>query len=411
MVTGASSGIGRAVALRAARTGAHLVLVARDGAALAEVAEECEGLGAAGACVEPVDIGDDAAVAGAVRRTLEREGRLDAVVNSAGVVAYGALQAVPVDVFDGVLRTNLLGSANVARHVLPVLRAQGRGHLVLVGSVLGHIAAPGMTAYIVSKWGVRALARQLVLENRDLAHVHVSCVSPGGVDTPIYEQAANYLGVRGRPPAPVQLARARGRGRSCGSSTGRATGARSARPTASCAPASRSLPGVYDALVGPLFGVAALDRTTPVPPGPGNVLAPAADGHSLRGEPARPARGDGTERGDPRPWAATPVTSETYDAVVIGAGPNGLVAANRLADAGWSVVLLEAQPRVGGAVASDREVHPAFVHDTFSSFYPLAAASPTIRVVRPRASRARVAARAGGARPPAARRQLGAAPP
>ena len=58
--------------------------------------------------------------------------------------------------------------------------------LVLVGSVLGHIAAPGMTAYIVSKWGIRALARQLVLENRDLAHVHVSCVSPGGVDTPIY---------------------------------------------------------------------------------------------------------------------------------------------------------------------------------------------------------------------------------
>ena len=68
-----------------------------------------------------------------------------------------------------------------------------------------------------------------------------------------------------------------------------------------------------------------------------------------------------------------------HDAIVIGAGPNGLVAANRLADAGWSVVLLEAQPRVGGAVASDRAVHPAFVHDTFSSFYPLAAASATIQ--------------------------------
>jgi phytoene dehydrogenase-like protein len=69
----------------------------------------------------------------------------------------------------------------------------------------------------------------------------------------------------------------------------------------------------------------------------------------------------------------------TWDAVVVGAGPNGLVAANRLLDAGWSVLLLEAQPDVGGAVRSDRELHPDFVQDTFSAFYPLAASSPTIR--------------------------------
>ncbi len=68
----------------------------------------------------------------------------------------------------------------------------------------------------------------------------------------------------------------------------------------------------------------------------------------------------------------------TWDAVVVGAGPNGLVAANHLADAGWTVLLLEAQPDVGGAVRSDRDVHPEFVHDTFSSFYPLAAVSPAI---------------------------------
>ena len=71
--------------------------------------------------------------------------------------------------------------------------------------------------------------------------------------------------------------------------------------------------------------------------------------------------------------------SERYDAVVIGAGPNGLVAANHLADAGWSVLVLEAQAEVGGAVRSARDVHEDFVHDTFSSFYPLAAASPAIR--------------------------------
>ena len=71
----------------------------------------------------------------------------------------------------------------------------------------------------------------------------------------------------------------------------------------------------------------------------------------------------------------------TSDAVVIGAGPNGLVAANLLADAGWDVVVLEAQDSVGGAVRSDRALHEDFVHDTFSSFYPLAAVSPTIKAL------------------------------
>src|SRR3954453_13439425 len=67
------------------------------------------------------------------------------------------------------------------------------------------------------------------------------------------------------------------------------------------------------------------------------------------------------------------------DAVVIGAGPNGLVAANRLADAGWSVHVLEAQPEPGGAVRSGEVTAPGFTHDLFSSFYPLGAASPAIR--------------------------------
>lgn len=71
-----------------------------------------------------------------------------------------------------------------------------------------------------------------------------------------------------------------------------------------------------------------------------------------------------------------------HDAIVIGAGPNGLVAANLLADAGWSVLVLEAQPTPGGAVRSDRDVHPDFVHDTMSAFYPLAAASPVVQGLR-----------------------------
>ena len=70
------------------------------------------------------------------------------------------------------------------------------------------------------------------------------------------------------------------------------------------------------------------------------------------------------------------------DAVVIGSGPNGLVAANLLADAGWSVLVLEAQPTIGGAVRTDTEVADGFRHDTFSAFYPLAAASDVIASLR-----------------------------
>ena len=89
------------------------------------------------------------------------------------------------------------------------------------------------------------------------------------------------------------------------------------------------------------------------------------------------------------------------DAVVVGAGPNGLVAANALADAGWDVVLVEAQHEIGGAVRSAEVTAPGFVTDLFSAFYPLAAASPLIRDLAARTARARVGAgsRRAGPRP------------
>lgn len=280
LVTGASSGIGRAVAERASERGDSLVLVARELEALEAVAETCRARGAAEVRVEAADVGDDAAVAGVVAATVAHHGRVDAVVHSAGVVAYGRLEDVPAEVFDGVLRTNVLGAANLARHVLPVLRRQQDGHLVLVGSVLGDIAAPFMTAYVVSKWAIRSLGRQLALENRDLSGVHVSVVSPGGVDTPIYESAANYLGLPGRPPPPVttpeRVAKAvlrvldhpRDRRQ-----VGIANNLMRAGFTLA--------PWAFDALVGPMFGLAALDRTREVPATPGSVLSP--DRHALRG--------------------------------------------------------------------------------------------------------------------------------
>jgi NAD(P)-dependent dehydrogenase (short-subunit alcohol dehydrogenase family) len=283
VVTGASSGIGLAVAQRAAGAGDHLVLVARDEATLDMTAKECERAGAASTMVVPTDVGDDDAVQRCIAQVLDRHGRIDAVVNSAGVVAYGKAEEVPREVFDGVLQTNLIGSMNVARHVLPVLREQRSGSLVLVGSVIGHIAAPGMTPYAVSKWGVRALARQLQIENRDASGVHVSYVAPGGVVTPIYEQAGNYAGWAGRPPPPAV------------SPDRVATTIHDVlddpRKRRQVGPANdfmrlgfTLLPGVYDVLVGPLFKLAALDATRPLEPHTGNVLASQPELNRLGGD-------------------------------------------------------------------------------------------------------------------------------
>ncbi len=282
IVTGASSGIGRAVAQRAARGGDHVVLVARGRTPLEHVATECDAVGAASTMVVPGDVADDEAMEKLVTEVLGRHDRIDAVVNSAGVVAYGRLEEVPAEVFEGVIRTNLLGSATVARHVLPVLRRQGSGSLILVGSVIGHLAAPSMSAYAVSKWGVRSLARHLQIENRDAADVHIGYVAPGGVDTPIYLQAANYAGFVGRPPPPVaspdRIARAvlrqvdRGRGRAQVGLTNDVMRF-----------GFSAMPWAFDFLVGPLFSVAASDRTTPVGPTTGNVLSSSEGGNRLLG--------------------------------------------------------------------------------------------------------------------------------
>lgn len=283
VVTGASSGIGLGVVQQAGAAGDHVVLVARDEGSLELAAKESERAGAASTMVVPTDVGDDEAVRRCIAQVLDRHGHIDAVVNSAGVVTYGRAEEVPSEVFEGVLRTNLLGSVNVARHVLPVLRDQGHGSLVLIGSVIGHIAAPGMTPYAVSKWAVRGLARQLQIENRDVGDVHISYIAPGGVQTPIYEQAGNYQGWAGRPPPPTV-----GPER-----VARTILERLDRPRhrTQVGPANdlmrfgfSALPAVYDVLVGPLFKYAALDATRPLEPHSGNVLASQPEMNRLRGD-------------------------------------------------------------------------------------------------------------------------------
>jgi NAD(P)-dependent dehydrogenase (short-subunit alcohol dehydrogenase family) len=273
LVTGASSGIGRATALRAAADGAHVVLAARGEKALTRTEDEVARAGAASTLVVPTDVGDDEAVRHLVAAVLGRHGRIDTVVNCAGVVAYGRVEDIPAEVFDGVLRTNLTGSVNIARHVLPVLRRQGAGNLVLVGSVIGHLGVPTMTPYAVSKWGVRALARQLQLENRDVPGVHIRYVAPGGVATPIYRQSANYVGTEGMPPPPVKSASAVAERILARVGTDRRSD-QLALANDVMRLGFSLFPRVYDLLVGPLMAAASRDASRPVPPHPGNVLTP-----------------------------------------------------------------------------------------------------------------------------------------
>jgi NAD(P)-dependent dehydrogenase (short-subunit alcohol dehydrogenase family) len=203
VVTGASSGIGRATALLAAEAGDHVVVLARRAGELEDLVEECVHVGAASAGIAVADVTDDDRVAQVIARVVEDHGHLDAVLHCAGVVTYGRTEDVSATDFEQVVSTNLLGSATLARHVIPVFRSQETGVLVLVGSLLGHIAVPEMTPYVVSKWGVRALARQLALENRDLRHVHIAHVAPGSVDTEIYDNALDAAGGVNTPPPPV----------------------------------------------------------------------------------------------------------------------------------------------------------------------------------------------------------------
>jgi NAD(P)-dependent dehydrogenase (short-subunit alcohol dehydrogenase family) len=281
LLTGASSGIGRATALQLARPGARLVLASRSAQALAEVERDCAAQGAT-VLVVPTDVSDPAAVEALFATAVDGFGRVDAVVNSAAVVAYGRLEDVPDEVYDHALEVNLLGTVRVARTALRLFRTQGGGRLVFVGSLLGKIATPYMSSYVAGKWGVHGLVRTLRIEARRTPGVHVSLVSPGSVNTPVYAQAGSFTGRVGRPPPPVdppeKVARAVVRAIE-----------RPRRETSVGLANSltvfgfRFLPGVFDMLVTLLmdWGGQSLTR---VEPNAGNVLEPRPAGEAVHGQ-------------------------------------------------------------------------------------------------------------------------------
>ena len=201
-ITGASSGIGRAAALRLARRRASLALCARSPGPLAEIAAECE---AAGAEVlhRSLDVSDEEAVEAFAAATVERFGRLDVWVNNAGAIAYGPFEEIPSEVFRQIVETNLMGQVHGARAALKRFRAQGAGVLINMSSVWGRVSTPQVTPYIVSKNAVRAFSECLAGELVDEEEIHVATMVPQAVDTPIFEHAGNFTGRQVRPIPPV----------------------------------------------------------------------------------------------------------------------------------------------------------------------------------------------------------------
>lgn len=211
MVTGATSGIGRATAEAFSHHGTRLVLVARDVDALEAVAADCRTKGS-DALVIPVDIADDDAAEEIANRASETFGRIDAWVNVAAVLAAGPLTAAPVEDLRREIDVNVTGTLLASRAALATFERQGAGVLVNVSSMLSVIPNPLVPAYVMSKAAVRGLSLALRQSVWGRGDIHVCVVVPGPVDTPMFEHAANRTGhgLRAIPPAyaPERLAAA-----------------------------------------------------------------------------------------------------------------------------------------------------------------------------------------------------------
>jgi short-subunit dehydrogenase len=180
LITGASAGIGAALAREFARQGADLALLARRRERLLTLAAEIERLGRQ-ALALTADVTVDGDVERAVAATLAAFGRLDVVVANAGFGVVGRFERLALDDYRRQFETNVFGVLRTARASLDALRAS-RGRLAIIGSVAGHIATPGSSPYAMSKFAVRGLSDAL---GHELAAsgVSVTLVSPGFVES------------------------------------------------------------------------------------------------------------------------------------------------------------------------------------------------------------------------------------
>ena len=182
-VTGASSGIGRATALRLARFGYRVFATVRTEDAETSLLQEAAGLPLT---VLRLDLLDEAAVSRVVRTIFDLSGRIDVVVNNAGYGQLGAVEDLSRDVLRRQFEVNVFAASQVCREVLPMMRAQGSGTIVNVSSIAGRVSVPLIGAYCASKFALEALSDALRVESRSFG-VRVVLIEPGPVTTRFQE--------------------------------------------------------------------------------------------------------------------------------------------------------------------------------------------------------------------------------
>jgi len=204
VITGASSGMGKAAALEFAKRGAKVVVAARREDALEATADECRA-GGTEALAVPADMTDENDVKELARRAMERFGRIDVWVNNAAVAAAGRFEEVPAEPFRRVMETNFFGYVHGARAVLPIFKKQGKGVLINNASMVARFPEPYFSSYVASKHAVLgfsgSLRQELFLEG--MRNVHVSTLMPAAIDTPFFQHLANFSGRAVKVPPPV----------------------------------------------------------------------------------------------------------------------------------------------------------------------------------------------------------------
>lgn len=202
VITGASSGVGRAAALAFARYKPKLVLAARRTEVLEEVAIECREMGASVQTVT-VDVTDAKSMNALAAAANTFGGRIDVWINNAGVLSAGAFDEVPIEIHEQVVRTNLMGYMHGAYAVLPYFKQQKEGVLINNISIGGFMPVPYGAAYSASKFGLRGFSEALNGELHGWKDIHVCELYPPFLDTPGMQHSANYTGKHLKPAPPV----------------------------------------------------------------------------------------------------------------------------------------------------------------------------------------------------------------